>query len=176
MRVFLLLNTLIPIKVSFSVYYLTDFIISHLSPIFNDSKKVKIKDVTIAWYHLACIVVSCSWDQVPVLTGLSQKPRKSMKVLSPALVIAGYQQAGGFKSLECSYTHPERPVITSMFHILYSHNPVFKQAATLILLSSNVITFSEVLTTIPMLRKSNIIYNYIYRYIYNIPRYLGYRH
>lgn len=37
----LLLNTLIPIKVSFSVYYLTDFIISHLSLIFNDSRKYK---------------------------------------------------------------------------------------------------------------------------------------
>lgn len=70
-----------------------------------------------------------------------------------------FQHAVGFKSLGCSHTHLQWPVINAMFHILYSHDSVLKQAATLILFSCNVIPFSEVSTSVPMLRKTNI---YIY--------------
>jgi len=53
-----------------------------------------------------------------------------------------------------------------MFHILYSQDPVFKQAATLILLSSNVVSFSELSNTVPMFSKRNIVHTYIYVYIH----------
>lgn len=133
---FSFLNALISIRVSFNVYYQTDFIISHLSVIFTDSKKVKIKDITIAWYHLACTVWFLEASKLQLRSGSPigrpvSKPMKSMKVLSLTLVIPGFQQVIVFKSLGCSHTHSRWPLIKSMFHVLHSHDLVFEQAATL---------------------------------------------
>lgn len=127
------------------------------------------------------MLVNCSCDQVP-LWGTCFKTHKanasSVSSTGDTRISTGhrFQEFGIFP-------YPLRMAcIKSMFHVLCSHDPVFKQAATLILLSSNVISFSEVSTTVPILRKSNNFYLYIYVCVYifknikNIPGYPGYRY